>query len=450
MATKSDRAKLPPEVPGRRLRNLIARLRDSLGLYSWLHREYGTIVRYRVLNFEFCILSSPELIEEVLYSKRASFEKGFLYKRSVLLERPAVTTADGEEHHRKRRHVQPYFHRNMLRTYSSVMAEQAVAMRDGWRDGQTLDMYKVAHGLTLANSLKIFFGGLLQLDTETLQRMTSLITIDFGLSMVIGRGPRRWILPVFRRRHRAYRKMREHVEIMVESARADETDRSDFVTYMARITDEDGGYAYSKEEVGDGAFEMVVSSEATTGVALTWATYYLAQYPAARERLEREVDETLGGRVPTLDDCEHLPYTRAVIDEVLRLAPPAYYIGRKAIQDCIIGDYFIPVGANVQLFYFLAQRDERYFPQGDAFRPEFWLAAQPERPRCAYMPFGAGNRSCAAEDFARVTMTFALASIAQRWRLDLVSKEFPKLKTLASFDFKNGLSVVARARNNGS
>ena len=447
VAAGIDRTRLPPVVPGRRILNLVARYRDTRGLYEWLHREYGPIVRYRILGFEFCILSDPDLTAEVLFTKRALFEKGFLYKRGLLLPRPTVITADGEEHKRRRRLVQPYFHRKMMSAYSTIMAEEAVAMRDGWKGDEPFDMYKAAHALTLSVSLRIFFGGELRVDTVMLRRVFNLFIIDFGLAMLMGRGVRRMILGSFRRHHRAYQALCEQVATLVEIARADDAERPDLISYLARATEEDGQYAHTTEEVGDGALEMLVSSLATTAVTMTWAIYYLAQNPAARERLEREIDEVLDGRVATFEDFDDLAYTGAVIAETLRFAPPAYYIGRRAKEDCSIGDYFIPAGSNVQIFYLLAQKDERYFPQPDAFRPERWLEdVQPERPRCAYMPFGAANRHCAGEAFARVNLTFALASIVQRWRVDLVSKEFPKLKTFAFLDFKDGLPVRAGDR----
>ena len=449
-STEIDRMKLPPLVPGRRFRNLIARYRDTFGLYHWLHREHGTIVRYKILGLEFCLLSDPELIEEVLYAKRASFEKGFIYKRSLLLPRPTIITGDGEDHKRRRRLVQPYFHRKRLGAYSSIMAEQAVAMRDKWRDGEVFDMENMAHELTLSISLRTFFGSTVQVDTEMLRKVLRLCIIDVGSALLPSRGLRRLILYSFRRLQRAYQSMAEQIVTLTEAARADRTERTDLVSYLARATDEDGEFAFSEEEVVDGVIEMLIASLTTTATTITWATYNLARNPAVREQMEREVDETLNGRVPTLEDYEHLRYTGAVIAEVLRLAPPAYYLGRRATQDCTVGGYFIPAGSNVQLFYFLAQRDERYFPQAEAFRPERWLESQAARPRCSYMPFGSGHRDCAGEAFARINLTFAMASIAQRWRLDLVSEEMPKLNTLASYAFKNGLPVKASARNHES
>ena len=448
MIAEREGTNLPPLVPRRRFRNLIARFRDTLGFYRWLHRKYGPIVRYKILVYEFCILSKAELIDEVLYANRSSFVKGFLYKRGLVLRRPTVITADGWEHQRRRRLVQPYFHRKLLSAYSSIMAEEAVAMRDSWRDGETFDIYEAAHAVTLSISLRIFFGGELQIDTVMLRRVFNLFMIDIGLSMLMGRPLRAMILRACRPHQYAYRKLNEQVATLVEAAREDDTERTDLISYLARATDEEGQYAHTVEEVGDGALEMLVSSLSTTAVTITWATYYLSQNPVARERLEREVDEALAGPFPTFEDFESLQYTNAVIDETLRLAPPAYYIGRRATQDVIIGDFFIPAGSNVQMFYYLAQRDERYFPEADSFRPERWLETQPERPRCSYMPFGSGTRFCAGEAFARVNLAFALASIAQRWRLETLSQGPPALRTFAFLDFKNGLSVRAIRRGN--
>ncbi|WP_419940109.1 cytochrome P450 [Candidatus Palauibacter sp.] len=437
-------------MAGRRLRNLIARYRDTLGLFRWLHREYGPIVRYRILGFEFCLLSDPELIEEVLYAKRQSFEKGFMYKRSLLLPRPTIITGDGEDHKRRRRLVQPYFDRRMLDANASIMAEQVVATRDEWRDGEILDMDGTAHELTLSISLEIFFGNTLQVDATMLRRVLKLCGIDIASAMLPSRRLRRLILSSFRRLRGAYRELAEQVLAGVQSARAEDTSRFDLVSYLARATDEDGEHAFSEEEVVDGVIEMLIASLTTTATTITWATYYLARNPVARERLEREVDETLNGRVPTFEDCERLRYTGAVISEVLRLAPPAYYLGRKATRDCTVGGYFIPAGANVQLFCFPSPRDERYFPHADEFRPERWLESQPARPRCSYMPFSSGTRGCAGEAFGRTNLTCALAGIAQQWRLDLVSEEFPKLNTLASYAFRDGLPVRASGRSQGS
>ena len=445
-AADFDRVVLPPLLAGRRFRNLAARLKDTLGLFLELQRDFGPIVRYKILTFEFCLLSDPKLVEEVLYDKRSSFEKGFIYKRSLLFTRPTVITADGKDHRRVRRLVQPYLRRETLGTYSSIMAENAVAMRERWRHGETLDIDKEVRDATLASSLEIFFGRSMRIDSKLTRRVFKLFTVDAALAMIPYRRLCRLILSAFRGLQRSYAEMGSEVFQLVESARADTEDRRDLVAHLARSTDESGKFALDEKQVFDNVVESLMASFITTASVLGWTIYYVSRTPAVRERLEHEIDTTLDGRSPTLEDFDSLQYTRAVIAEALRLAPSAYYLGRQATKDCTIGGYLIPAGSNVQLFSLALQKDERYFPQAEQFRPERWLGEQPLRPKCSYMPFGAGTRDCAGQMFAQVNMTFVLASITQRWQLDLLSEEFPKLNTLTGYFFKHGLPVRASAR----
>ena len=198
-----------------------------------------------------------------------------------------------------------------------------------------------------------------------------------------------------------------------------------------RVTGKDDEFALNDKDVLDSVVEMILASFLTSSATLAWTMYHLARNRSVRERLEQEIDEVVGGRTPTIEDYDRLSCTRAAIAEALRLAPPVYFIGRTATSDCTIGDYFIPAGTHAQLFFFENQRDERYFPQPEEFRPERWLDSQPPRPRCSYMPFGSGTRDCAGEMFANVNLAFVIATIAQRWRLDLVSEEIPKFRLRA-------------------
>ena len=444
--TEIDRTRLPPLVSGRRIRNLVARLRNTLGFFQGLRREFGGIVLYRILRLEFCLISDPELIEEVLYAKRSSFEKGLIYKRGLLLSGSTVVTADGEEHKRLRRIVQPYFHRKTLATYTSIMAERAVALRESWRDGERLDIVHEARKHTLSVSQEIFFGNTVRIGAETVPSVVKLAMIDAGLAIFPSRSLRLLILNSCRRLQQAYAGIAEQVRELSESARTDGGHRTDLVAHLARATDEDGEFALNEKDVLDSVIEMILASFLTSTATLAWTTYHLALNPSVRERLEQEVDEVLDGRTPTLEDYDRLSYTRAAIAEALRLAPPVYFIGRRVVSDCTIGGYFIPANTYVQLFFFENQRDERYFPQAEQFRPERWLEDQPPRPRCSYMPFGSGTRDCAGEGFAQVNLAFSVASIAQRWRLDLVSEEIPKFNTLMGYSPRNGIPVRGIAR----
>ena len=442
----NELAKPPPLARGRYIRNLIARIRDTLGLFTGLHRDYGGIVRYRILFLEFCILFDPELIREVIDEKRSSFEKGFIYKRNTVLHGPTLVTGDGEDHRRRRRIIQPFFHRDALAAYAETMAERAVAKREEWRPGQIIDADLEMRNLTLSISLKVFFEDRTRIDVEMARNLIALLVLDFQLALVPGRGLIKRALPRYRRLQRLKEPMDEIVLASIRAARARPGTRTDLVAFLVGARDERGDPAFSEIEVLDEVIEMLMASHETTGATLAWAFYFLSRNRSARDRLEREIDTVLGTRPATLADYDRLAYARAVLDETLRLATPSYYIGRRAVADCTIGGYAIPTGANVQLCCYFSHRDARYFPEPDRFLPERWLAPQPERPKYASMPFGAGSRGCIGEAFARMSAVFALAAVTQRWRLEVVSDGPPPLNTMAGYLFRNGLPVQVQAR----
>ena len=436
-----ERAPLPPSAKGRYVRNAIMRLRDTLGLFVGLHGDYGDIVRYNILFLEFCIIFDPDLIREVLYEKRSSFEKGFIYKRNTVLHGPTLVTGDGEDHLRRRRIIQPFFHRKALDKYAAIMAERAIAKREEWRPGQIVDADREMRQLTLSISLKVFFEDKTRIDNDMAKNLIDLLILDFQLALLPCRQVIKRALPRYRRLMRLKEPMDEIIRASIRAARADAGERTDLVAFLVHATDERGAPAFDEFEVLDEVIEMLMASHETTGCTLAWAFYFLSRNPSVRERMEEEIDAVLGGRTPTLEDYDQLVYTRAVLDETLRLASPSYYIGRRAIEDCAIGGYFMPKGANVQLCCYASHRNERYFPRPERFLPERWLDEQPDRPRYAYMPFGAGSRGCVGEAFALMSGVYALASIAQRYRLEVVSEGPPALKTMAGYFFRNGLPV---------
>lgn len=431
---------------GRYFRNLIARLRDTLGLFTRLHREHGSVARYRILFLEFCIIFDPELIEAVVDENRASFEKGFIYKRNTVLHGPTIVTGDGEDHRRRRRIVQPFFHRDALAAYFGTMAERAIAKREEWKPGQIIDADFEMRNLTLSITLRVFFENRTRVDVAMARDLVALLILDFQLALAPGHKVIKRVLPKYRRLQRLKEPLDEIILASIRDARSAPAARDDLVSFLARAVDEQGEPAFSEFEVLDEVIEMLMASHETTGATLAWAAYMLSRNPSSRDRLEQEVDEVLGERPVEQADYPRLAYTRAVLDETLRLATPSYYIGRRAVADCTIGDYAIRKGTNAQLCCFYSHRDARYFPEPDRFVPERWLAPQPERPKYAFMPFGAGNRGCVGETFARMSAVCALAAIAQKWRLEVVSDQPPALNTMVGYFFRNGLRVRVIAR----
>ncbi len=435
---------LPPGPRGHYVRNTMKRIQDALSFFLSLHRDYGSIVRYNVLHLKFCIIFDPELTYEVLAKQRAAFGRGFLYSKLD----GRLIRSDGAEYRKYRTIVQPFFHRKMLDSYATAMIESIDAVQDQWHTGQTIDteqeMYRMFHNIVSA----IFCGHHSPVNLEMVRALENLAVLDLRLSLLPARAVLRRVLP----RHRQLRRIREQADSRIAAAIRDakaatDGQRVDLVSFLVHSKDEEGTRAFSDQDVLEVVEEMMVASHATSSTSLAWLFYNLSQNPSVREKLEREVDEVMGNDRPvTQENYDRLRYTRAVVDESLRLTNPLYFIGRTAQEDCMIGPYLIPAGTHVQLCSYIAHRDARYFPEPERFLPERWLQPQPERPRYAYMPFGAGHRSCIGEGLALMGMVYTVARLVQRWRLETISDQPPALDTLIAYQPRHGVPMQVTAR----
>jgi cytochrome P450 len=176
----------------------------------------------------------------------------------------------------------------------------------------------------------------------------------------------------------------------------------------------------SDQQLRDEAMTLFLAGHETTALALAWGWYLLAQHRDVVEKLQAELRHVLGGRTPTAADLPNLLYTDMIVQEVMRLYPPAYAIGRQAIRTCTIGGYPVPAGGTVLMSQWVVHRDPRYFDDPERFYPERWADGLAKRlPRYAYFPFGGGQRVCIGNTFALMELPLVLATIAQRFCFSL-------------------------------
>ena len=444
--------RLPPGPDDLGVSRLGETISNKFQLFENLRKNFGDIVYYRVLRFRYCLLSDPDLIREVHVAKRASFHKAPFQKNMLIFSNPTSVTADGQDHVRQRKLIQSSFRHARIMEYAREMNVEIKALQDKWRGGETYDFAHEMHKLALSIVSATFFGRDLDMPTsltedtmKTLQWTGMLMILPFGLGKVVAKLP----LPGNRFRERTCKAMDKLIYQVIEKARNDE-DRTDLISQLTRATDEEGNERpLSDEEVRDEAYVMIMAGHETSANSLAWTFYHLSQNPAVLQRLEAEVDETLGGQPPTPDDYKRLPYTLAVFMESLRVAAPTYCGMRRAIEDCEIGDYLIPKNTIVYLFWRGAHMNEKYFPRASEFRPERWLEDAPEGQQQddAYFPFGGGLRKCPGATFAKMEAVLAIAAIVQNWRITPVSDEYPAVSTLAFYRFKEGLPVTIEKRN---
>ena len=205
-------------------------------------------------------------------------------------------------------------------------------------------------------------------------------------------------------------------ELVAERDRDD--DRGDVLSMLLQARDEHGA-PLKDRAIRDHLVTLLLAGHETTALALTWAWLLLASHPEARSRLEGELASVLGGRDPTAQDARALPFTEAVIDETLRLRPPAYATGREALRETTVDGTRLGKRHVVFVSMSATHRDPRFFDDPDTFRPERWLDGLERRlPRGAFFPFGLGPRMCVGATFAMLEATLLLATCAQGWRFD--------------------------------
>jgi cytochrome P450 len=228
------------------------------------------------------------------------------------------------------------------------------------------------------------------------------------------------IIPQVRRFRRALRRLDETIYGIIRERRRAAVDRGDLLSMLLLATDLEGdGGGMSDLQLRDETMTAFLAGHETTANALAWTWYLLARNPGVERELHRELDTVLAGRLPSPADYPRLPYTEMVLSESMRLCPPAWGVGRFALEEVRIGDWTVPKKSLVVLSQWVTHRDPRFWPDPERFDPlRFTAEARAARPKMAYFPFGAGPRICIGESFAWMEGVLLLATIAQQWRFE--------------------------------
>jgi cytochrome P450 len=426
--------------------------RDPLAFVLRVRADYGDIVHIRLATLRVFLLNDPDDIEQVLVTHQHRFIKGRSLGRARRLFGNGLLTSDGALHSRQRRLIQPAFHRQRLSSYADTMISLAVEQRERWTAGAHLDMAAAMNRLTLAIAGTTLFGsdaGALVDDIgETLETATSLLEVAIlPLALVTDVLP----LPHVRRLRAARAALDGMLGNLIERRRRHGGDTGDLLS-MLLAAQHEGGNGMSDQQLRDELTTILLAGHETTANALAWTWYLLARHPRVEARLHAELDAHLGLRLPTAEDMPALPYTRMVFAEAMRLYPPAWLLGRVAIEDHRVRGYVVPAGSLVVLSPWAVHRDEKYFPDAERFDPDRWLPErQAARPRFSYFPFGGGSRGCMGEAFAWMEGVLLIATIAQRWRFTLSDgSSVPELQPAITLKPKHGIRVRVENRAPGS
>ena len=442
--------KIPPGPKGKPIAgNLLDFRRNPTGFLLNAALEYGDVVSLKFGPQQIYLINNPDYIRDVLVTNNRNFIKsrGLQMARRFLGD--GLLTSEGDFHRRQRRLAQPAFHKQRINSYADVMTEYAARARDRWVDGERLDIHQEMMRVTLAIVGKTLFGADVESEAQeigealnAIMQLFDRITIPFPQLM------NSLPLPSNYRFLKAHRRLDKTIYRIIGEHRAAGVDRGDLLSMLLLSQDEEGdGGSMTDAQLRDEAMTIFLAGHETTANAMTWTWYLLSQNPEIEERLHREIDEVLEGRLPAAEDVPQLRYTEMVFAESMRMYPPAWAMGRQVLSDYEVGGYVARAGSIMLMSPWVMHHNPRYYPDPLKFDPERWTPQNREaRPKFCYFPFGGGPRVCIGEGFAWMEGVLLLAAIAQRWQMRLEAGHRVEMRPLITLRPKYGMRMTVRSR----
>ena len=426
--------------------------RNPLVFFSNLARTYGDVATVKLGGEHVFLVSDPLIIKDILVTHNRNFTKSRGLERTKRLLGNGLLTSEGAFHLRQRRLMQPAFHHARIAGYGAAMVEYADRMGRSWTDGATLDIAREMNRLTLSIVGKTLFDVDVEHHAADVGEALTAVMDNFWITMlpfadVIERLP----VPRLRRARAARARLDAIIFRMIADHRASGRDQGDLLSMLLAAQDEDDGGVMTDAQVRDEAMTIFLAGHETTANALTWMWYLLSTAPDVEARLHEEVGRVLGQRLPTMADTGALIYVERVVAEAMRLYPPAWIIGRRAIEPYTIGDYTAPSRSIFVMSPYVVQRDARHFAHPERFDPDRWTPEfRAALPKFAYFPFGGGPRQCIGESFAWMELVLLTATIAQQWRLRLVPGHPVETQPLVTLRAKHGMRMTLHKRSAGA
>ncbi|GAB3034264.1 cytochrome P450 [Natronobiforma cellulositropha] len=386
--------------------------RDAFGLVDRAIDTVGDVARMEVLGVgDIYVLAHPEYAEQVLSSEVDAFRKNESFEVAF---GESIIAAEGAQWENQRDLMQEFFYPERIRAYAEEMVTLTEARVARWEDGERISLREEMTAVALENLFGTLFDRRLDPDgDEALRRAANDLNAWFV--------PSSWVLPVWvptparRRFRRAVETLREEAHTLLEE-REREGLGDDFLSALVASRGQEDGL--TETEIVDQVIGFTFAGHDTTALTLTYALHSLGTNPAARERFHAELETVLDGASPTLADVGRLEVTERIVLEAMRLYPPVHTIPRAATRPVEVGGYRLPADEMIHLSAYRIHRDERFWDDPLAFRPERWCETSPQSAGYAYIPFGAGPRACLGRRFAMLEATLVLATVGSRYHLE--------------------------------
>ncbi|MBM7111912.1 cytochrome P450 [Archangium primigenium] len=451
--TRDPARRLPPGPQGHwLLGNLPERRSDPLGLFLRGRERYGDVVRYPMGPFLMHQISHPDDVKRVLVDNAQNYQKTALMQRLRPVLGEGLLLSEGGFWRRQRRLAQPAFHKERLAGMArdiTGLVEDALPHWDALAArGEPFDLSAELMGLVLAITGRVLFGADLSGAAREVARAVTTVLEEINRQVLaVVPLPAALPLPGHVRLRRAIRVLDRIVFGIIDARHQSEHPSADLLDLLMEARDADTGEGMSDRQLRDEVMTLVLAGHETTANALGWTFHLLGQHPEAEARLVTELSRVLGERTPTLRELPTLGYTSRVLDESMRLYPPAWLISRVALADDVLGGYPLPAGTIVVFLPYVIHRHPAFWERPEVFDPDRFLPERAAtRPRFAWLPFGGGQRMCVGSGLALLQGQLVLAMLARRYHFQPVPGHPVEPQALVTLRPRHGLRVVATRR----
>jgi cytochrome P450 len=393
----------------------------------WPKKGYSSeLLSYRIFRTSLFIVNHPPSVQWVMATNGKNYVKSLMNTQALKpLMGNGLFVSEGELWSRQRRVMAPAAHTNRLANYSQIILDEGRKALDQWArlpDDADVDTTETFTLLTAEIISRIMFGFCLgenrvnQLYDAFKDYQSSHGRIHISELFGLPTSFPRWSM--LRGKKAIKRFDAVLLEIMEFGEKSCGEMPDNLLQMLINFRDENGN-PMTPDLIRDEMAAIFLAGHETTAITLSWAFYLLENNPDCESLLHQELDDVLKGATPTFEDIQKLIYTRAVIDETLRLYPPVHVFSRQAIAEDEIMGKKVPAGSVVTVSSWLLHRHKRLWDEPDMFRPERFLPGAKKIHPFAYIPFGAGSRVCLGKHLGLIEAVLLLAMIAQKFRLRL-------------------------------
>ncbi|MEM1120713.1 MAG: cytochrome P450 [Bacteroidota bacterium] len=393
------------------------------------------------------VSSNVEVLRHVLQTNQKNYKKSAAYKQLKLALGNGLVTSEGEFWRRQRRMAQPAFYKTQLEELYKKMVEvteqHCVALQQK-TNGEIVNISHEMMDLTAKIVVKTLFS------TERAHDKVNMSNnMKFGQTYIMNRARRPYMIPLSylngqkREFEKRMAEFDQGIFDIIDERRQATEKPIDLLSMLLQATDDESGDAMTNRQLRDELVTIHAAGHETSSNALSWTLYLLAKHPKILDKLRTEIKTVLGDYAPpTFADLRNLPYTKQVIEEGMRLYPPAYAVGRQNLaKDEILGQT-IPANSIFLLSIYALHRAPNYYPEPEKFDPDRFAPEQVKaRPKLAYMPFSAGPRMCIGNHFAMMEMQLVLAMFVQRFDFELIDNKPVVPQPLVTLSPKGGIKM---------